>query len=67
MDLVLVRPVHRYLNAVLMRLAGFYEPIRQTLNEFIGLPAMDQLMPTSVVAGAASGAVGGELHQSFLS
>ncbi|KDQ63237.1 hypothetical protein JAAARDRAFT_29258 [Jaapia argillacea MUCL 33604] len=37
---------------------GFYEPFRRTLNSFIGRSPTDQLPATSIIAGAASGAVG---------
>jgi solute carrier family 25 protein 34/35 len=39
---------------------GFYEPFRRNLNKFVGRPADDQIPITSVIAGASSGAVGGE-------
>ena len=64
MDLVWVCPVHHILVPVLMHLAGFYEPVRQRLNELIDRPASDQVMLASVIAGAASGALGGE-HDHF--
>jgi solute carrier family 25 protein 34/35 len=38
---------------------GFYEPIRKTTNQLVGLDTMQQNPFTSVFAGAASGAVGG--------
>lgn len=41
---------------------GFYEPFRRTLNKFVGLAPTDQVPITSLVAGAASGAVGGKLN-----
>ncbi|KAI0094419.1 mitochondrial carrier domain-containing protein [Irpex rosettiformis] len=37
---------------------GFYEPFRHALNGFIGLSPKDQMPVTSVMAGAASGAIG---------
>lgn len=37
---------------------GFYEPIRKTTNQLVGLDTMQQNPFTSVFAGAASGAVG---------
>jgi hypothetical protein len=40
-------------------MSGFYEPIRKTANQVVGLNAMQQNPFTSVFAGAASGAVGG--------
>ena len=40
-------------------MSGFYEPIRKTANQFVGLNAKQQNPFTSVFAGAASGAVGG--------
>ncbi|KAI9445067.1 oxaloacetate carrier [Lactarius indigo] len=40
---------------------GFYEPIRRTANQFVGLDAKEQSPFTSVFAGAASGAVGAVL------
>lgn len=39
--------------------SGFYEPIRKTANQFVGLDTKEQSPFTSVFAGAASGAVGG--------
>lgn len=42
--------------------SGFYEPFRHALNRFVGLSPMDQVPITSIVAGAASGAVGGKLE-----
>lgn len=44
---------------------GFYEPIRKTANQFVGLDAMEQSPFTSVFAGAASGAVGAFLGNPF--
>ncbi|KAI9462423.1 oxaloacetate carrier [Lactarius psammicola] len=38
---------------------GFYEPIRKTANQFVGLDTKEQSPFTSVFAGAVSGAVGG--------
>ena len=49
-----------------MVFAGFYEPTRQRLNELINRPASDQVMLASVIAGAASGALGGEHDYFFL-
>lgn len=40
---------------------GFYEPFRHALNRAIGLSPSDQFPITSVIAGAASGAVGASL------
>ncbi|KAH7930928.1 mitochondrial carrier [Leucogyrophana mollusca] len=40
---------------------GFYEPLRRTLNRFIGISPTDQLPLTSLAAGAASGAVGASI------
>ncbi|KAK7695047.1 hypothetical protein QCA50_002235 [Cerrena zonata] len=40
---------------------GFYEPIRHTINRFVGLKPTDQMPVTSVISGAASGAVGAVL------
>ncbi|EIM92891.1 oxaloacetate carrier [Stereum hirsutum FP-91666 SS1] len=40
---------------------GFYEPFRQNINRAFGLSPKDQLPVTSVIAGAASGAVGASL------
>lgn len=40
-------------------LPGFYEPFRHTLNRAVGLQPSDQMPVTSVISGAASGAVGG--------
>ncbi|THH21218.1 hypothetical protein EW146_g283 [Bondarzewia mesenterica] len=40
---------------------GFYEPFRHALNRVVGLSPSDQLPVTSVIAGAASGAVGASL------
>ena len=37
---------------------GFYEPMRRTINEFVGRDGSEQIPWTSVLAGAASGAVG---------
>ena len=39
---------------------GFYEPFRRSLNRFIGRSVEEQITFTSVIAGATSGAVGGE-------
>jgi hypothetical protein len=39
---------------------GFYEPFRRNLNKFIGRSAEEQITYTSIIAGASSGAVGGE-------
>lgn len=39
--------------------SGFYEPFRKALNRAFGLSPADQLPVTSMLAGAASGAVGG--------
>jgi solute carrier family 25 protein 34/35 len=38
---------------------GFYEPFRRTINRAFGWTAAEQIPVTSLVAGAASGAVGG--------
>jgi len=38
--------------------SGFYEPIRKTANQFVGLNTKEQSPFTSIFAGAASGAVG---------
>lgn len=46
-------------HATNVRLAGFYEPFRVNINRAFGLEAKDQRTLTSMVAGAASGAVGG--------
>ncbi|PPQ82891.1 hypothetical protein CVT25_009678 [Psilocybe cyanescens] len=40
---------------------GFYEPFRQTANNFLGLSPTEQNTATSVLAGATSGAVGATL------
>ncbi|KZT30777.1 mitochondrial carrier [Neolentinus lepideus HHB14362 ss-1] len=40
---------------------GFYEPFRHTINRVIGRSPTEQIPITSVVAGAASGAVGASL------
>lgn len=37
---------------------GFYEPIRKSCNQFVGLDPSVQMPVTSLLAGAASGAVG---------
>lgn len=39
---------------------GFYEPFRRNFNKFFGWDAQEQIPFTSVLAGAISGAVGGE-------
>lgn len=39
---------------------GFYEPIRRTVNSVLGFTPTDQIAYTSVIAGAASGVVGGK-------
>jgi hypothetical protein len=41
------------------RVPGFYEPFRKAINQLVGLSTNEQNPVTSVVAGAASGAVGG--------
>lgn len=41
---------------------GFYEPFRQTINHAFGWTATEQIPVTSLVAGAASGAVGGVFY-----
>lgn len=38
---------------------GFYEGIRTNVNKIFGFSPSQQVMPTSVLAGAASGAIGG--------
>lgn len=38
---------------------GFYEPIRQASNDLFGLDPSVQMPVTSLLAGAASGAIGG--------
>ncbi|KZP25279.1 oxaloacetate carrier [Athelia psychrophila] len=40
---------------------GFYEPIRGSINRFAGYEATDQIAGLSIMAGAASGAVGASL------
>jgi solute carrier family 25 protein 34/35 len=45
----------------MLPLPGFYEPIRKAMNRFVGLSATEQTPVTSVLAGAASGVVGGRL------
>jgi len=37
---------------------GFYEPLRHSVNRFVGFAPTDQVPITSIAAGAASGAVG---------
>jgi solute carrier family 25 protein 34/35 len=44
---------------------GFYEPIRKTVNSVLGFTPTDQIAYTSVMAGAASGVVGGEKSPCF--
>ena len=39
--------------------SGFYEPIRKTANQFVGLDPKEQNLFTSVSSGVVSGAVGG--------
>lgn len=41
---------------------GFYEPFRRTINHAFGWTAAEQIPVTSLVAGAASGAVGGVFY-----
>jgi hypothetical protein len=43
-------------------LTGFYEPVRRNINRAFGLSPTEQVPVTSLMAGAASGAVGGEFH-----
>jgi len=45
---------------------GFYEPIRRTVNSVLGFTPTDQIAYTSVMAGAASGVVGGERSPCFV-
>lgn len=45
---------------------GFYEPIRGFINRFAGYEATDQIAGLSIMAGAASGAVGGMSQPAFL-
>lgn len=40
---------------------GFYEPIRTTVNSILGFKPKEQIVGTSVLAGAASGVVGASL------
>jgi solute carrier family 25 protein 34/35 len=40
---------------------GFYEPFRLSFNRFVGFAPTDQVPVTSIIAGAASGAVGASL------
>ena len=42
-------------------LAGFYEPFRRFINKTVGYSSTDQVPWTSLIAGASSGAVGGEV------
>ena len=42
--------------------SGFYEPFRRNINRIIGRSPSEQIAPTSVAAGAASGVVGGAFH-----
>lgn len=42
-------------------LPGFYEPFRRSFNRLVGNSAGQQVAATSVLAGAASGVVGGAL------
>lgn len=39
---------------------GFYESIRTNVNRLLGFSPKQQIMPTSVLAGAMSGVIGGE-------
>lgn len=49
---------------LLIKYIGFYEPFRIGLNTLFGKTASEQLPATSLVAGAASGAIGGQHIQS---
>jgi len=42
-------------------LPAFYEPFRVSINKAVGYSSFDQVPWTSVIAGASSGAVGGEV------
>ena len=41
---------------------AFYEPFRRFVNKTVGYSPTDQIPWTSLIAGASSGAVGGEAH-----
>lgn len=56
-----MQPVQCYC-ASLNNYIGFYEPFRHALNRAVGLQPLDQMPVTSIMAGAASGAIGGQSH-----